>query len=80
MQTSMIHGNTQDDDISDEFGEDTLETDPQIMLGASSATLTDEEMVMSNPHLKKLFNKMLHDRIKQAAKDQNKVKQVIQDF
>ena len=39
-------------------------TDSDILLGASSATITDEEMVMSNPHLCKLFNKMLDERIR----------------
>ena len=42
-------------------------TDSAIILGATSDTLNDEELVMSNLHLKKLFNKMLDERIKKAA-------------
>ena len=64
----------EDLEVTDEVEEPTrrgnaksLVTDSEIMLGASSSTLNDEEMVMSNPHLKKLFNKMLDERIKQVA-------------
>ena len=44
-----------------------LSTDVGIILGVTSSSMNDEELVMSNPHLKKLFNKMLDDRIKKAA-------------
>ena len=37
-----------------------------IGLGATSTTLNEEELVMSNPHLKKLLNKMLDERLKQV--------------
>ena len=47
----------------------TLSTDSAIILGATSNTLNDEELVMSNPHLKKLFNKMLDEHIKRAEKE-----------
>ena len=44
------------------------EQDNEMDLGASSASLTDEELVMNNPHLRKLLNKMLDERILQATK------------
>ena len=50
----------------DEEKKDTLATDSDILLGALSATLNDEEMVMRNPHLEELFNKMLDEQIKRA--------------
>ena len=63
-----------EDDIDILLGEegsidgDTEELmDSAIILGATLDTLNDEELVMSNPHLKKLFNKMLDERIKKAA-------------
>ena len=43
----------------------TKETSPvnstMVDLGATSASLTDEELVMNNPHLRKLLNKMLDE-------------------
>ena len=44
-----------------------LSTDSAVILGATSSTLNNEGMVMSNPHLRKLFNKMLDERIRKSA-------------
>ena len=38
-----------------------------IDLGATSKSLMDEQMVMNNPYLKRLLNKMLDERIQQAS-------------
>ena len=38
----------------------------EMVLGVSSASLTEEELMMNNPHLKKLLNRMLDERIKEA--------------
>ena len=43
-------------------------TENDMALGTSSASLTDEELVMNNPHLRKLLNKMLDERILEASK------------
>ena len=39
-----------------------------MALGTSSSTLTEEQLVMNNPHLKKLLNKMLDERIQDAKR------------
>ena len=44
-------------------------TNSDIILGTTSVNMSDEELVMSNPHLKKLFSKMLDERIKQTNKN-----------
>ena len=41
-------------------------TNNGLGLGASSASMTEEETIMNNPHLRKLLNKMLDERIKDA--------------
>ena len=37
-----------------------------IPLGASSASLTDEQMILNNPHLRKLLDRMLDECIQEA--------------
>ena len=39
-----------------------------LRLGATSANLSEEEMIMNNPHPKRLLNKMLDERIQNAKK------------
>ena len=58
----MVESTAADEEVWNE----SILTDSEILLGATPGSLTDKERVMSNPHLKKLFNKMLDDRIKQA--------------
>ena len=41
-------------------------TESEMALGATSSTFTDEQMIMNNPHLRKLFNRMLDERINDA--------------
>ena len=41
-------------------------TSEDIQLRVTSASLADEQLVMNNPHLRKLLNKMLDERIQQA--------------
>ena len=57
-----------DDDCGsmDEEISPQISTDSAILLSASSSTLNDEDVVMSNPHLKRLFDRMLEDRMKKA--------------
>ena len=38
----------------------------EMVFGATSASLNEEELVMNNPHLRKLLNKMLDERIQDA--------------
>ena len=40
--------------------------DVGLALGASSTSVTEEDMIMNNPHLRKLLNKMLDERINSA--------------
>ena len=55
------------DDAEDNREHDSqITTDSALILGATSSSMNEEELVMSNPHLKKLFNKMLDERIKKA--------------
>ena len=56
------------EEVSSEKGEQTLVDDSVnngLDLGASSASM-NEDMIMNNPHLKRLLNKMLDERIKDA--------------
>ena len=63
----------QAEDFDDEHGSimdvqpTQTNTKSDLLLGASSASINDENLVMNNPHLKKLFNQMLDERIKQAS-------------
>ena len=41
-------------------------TDSELQLGELSASLSDKQLIMNNPHLRKLFNKMLDERIHEA--------------
>ena len=59
--------NEEGDEVEVPKMQKSVATDSDIILGASSSTLNDEDMIMQNPHLKKLFNKMLDDRIKKTA-------------
>ena len=50
-----------------EIGQRSTENESVNMaLGATSTTLMDEELVLNNPHLRKLLNKMLDKRIQDA--------------
>ena len=56
----------QDDESCSIDHEDLAVTDKgeEVMeLGATSSTLTEEQLIMNNPHLRKLLNKMLDERI-----------------
>ena len=58
-----------DDDIDDDTGvvnQNTEESD--LALGATGVTVTEEEQLMQNPALKKLFNKLLDERIRDAER------------
>ena len=44
-------------------------TDGSMAIGMMSASLTDKEMIMNNPHLKKLPNKILDERIQNAKEN-----------
>ena len=48
----------------DEGADDSCVTG--LALGATSSSLTEEQLIMNNPHLKKLLNKMLNERIQDA--------------
>ena len=62
QEMKMVENNETNTDSGDD--DRAVATDSDILLGASSATISDEEMVMSNPHLRKLLNKMLDERIR----------------
>ena len=46
----------------------TADANTDMVLGASSASMTEEDLVMNNPHLRKLLNRMLDERIQDAAR------------
>ena len=50
------------------MGRSEITVDTVMDLGATSNTLTDEQLIMSNLHLKRLLNKMLDERIQEAMK------------
>ena len=55
---------------SQEEGAEVDGIDNTLELGATSSTLTDEQLIMNNPHLQRLLNKMLDERIEKAAQAQ----------
>ena len=61
-----LENSQNDTDGGDHEHDSQMMTDSALILGATSASMNEEEQVMSNPHLKKLFNKMLDERIKKA--------------
>ena len=71
VDSNSVHEHVQDSHVDEgQRSQRSLQpesVDNGLMLGATSTSITDEEMVMNNPHLKKLLNKMLDERI-QAAK------------
>ena len=48
-------------------GHNEDEEDSEIMLGGTGETLNQEKLIMENPSLRKLFNQLLDERIKQAT-------------
>ena len=52
---------------SDEGMEQTeTDVDSEIMLGGTGSSMEDEKKLLQNPALRKLFNQLLDERIKQA--------------
>ena len=61
-------GHTSDDNQNDiQMGNKSTEN--EMVLGASSSTLTNEQALLNNPHLKKLLDKLLDERIQNTAKN-----------
>ena len=47
---------------------DNEQDEQEIQLGATGASISEEEKLLQNPSLLKLFNQLLDERIKQASK------------
>ena len=62
------HGDSSEEEEATADNENNLNgsIDNGIALGGTSNNMLDEEMVMNNPHLKRLLSKMLDKKIKQA--------------
>ena len=68
-EEGSIDGSNLDSETKNEGDSDIVQEDEMDLdLGATSSSLTDEQLVMNNPHLKKLFNRMLDERIQKAKK------------
>ena len=66
-EEGSIDQDDQDNDISQlDVPGDSANTVSDFQLGATSASLNDEQVVMNNPHLCKLLNKMLDERMEEA--------------
>ena len=64
------------DDEADSMTQDQQDEQPieesldnSLGLGVTSANISDEQLIMNNPHLKRLLNKMLDERIKNACEN-----------
>ena len=64
LETECNRDDSEDMNLTETGKDDRDET--ILGLGATSSSLTDEELIMNNPHIRKLFNKMLDERIKSA--------------
>ena len=65
-----INGEKEDELSSSPHNDDdvtvSMDTGTAMGLGKTSSSLTEEQLIMNNPHLKKLLNKMLDERIQNA--------------
>ena len=67
-EDASIGGGLGADDADDHLGGQESSVDSAILLGGTSEMLNDKEMVMSNPHLRKLLDRMLDECLKQVEK------------
>ena len=65
-ENGMVDRNC-DSEVSSCFKE-TSDKESEMHLGATGASMSDEEKLLKNPSLRKLFNQLLDEKIQQATK------------